>query len=222
MKENLLEDVQKCMVDPVSNILQNFSLEKSEEYYNNWVFKWGCGDFRWNPAVKLEEERIEYDGLVDLPTKSAEAHNLCINLKSKEYNKGVEWHVDDQFILVVWYRLKTFDEWLHDGLAVALTQAYNCPEEGAKMIIERELWKWVYRDVYVHLFVEWKIDADTLKRLWQNESWRPVCKWRNLETDIEACMTALYDMEENNSETGQKSPEEEDKKSGTTVFKFKI
>lgn len=30
---NLLEDVKKCMTDPVSDLLLNFSLEKSKEWY---------------------------------------------------------------------------------------------------------------------------------------------------------------------------------------------
>ena len=35
--DNLLEDIQKCMTDPVADILQNFSLERSKKFYEKRV-----------------------------------------------------------------------------------------------------------------------------------------------------------------------------------------
>lgn len=49
---NLLEDVKKCMTDPVSDILLNFSIEKSRKGYEDRKKQWESGSFRNNPAVK--------------------------------------------------------------------------------------------------------------------------------------------------------------------------
>lgn len=37
---NLLEDVKKCMTDPIYDIIQNFSLEKSKEWYEKRKKQW--------------------------------------------------------------------------------------------------------------------------------------------------------------------------------------
>jgi hypothetical protein len=37
---NLLEDVKRCMTDPISDILLNFSIEKSRKGYDERVKQW--------------------------------------------------------------------------------------------------------------------------------------------------------------------------------------
>lgn len=204
MTENLLEDVQKCMADPVSNVIQNFSLDKSEEHYNKWVVQWSMWDYKFNPAAKKEEEYVYYDSLLDLPAKASEAHNLCVNLRMKEFNKGVERHICDKYIVIMRYRLKTFNEWLHDWLSHALSHAYMEPEHGARMILARELWEGVYTNTMIHCFCDGQINAETLKRLWHYEKCNGIVK-RVMEEDIEQAMKALEDIEESNEEGEEKS-----------------
>lgn len=38
--DNLLEDVKKCLTDPVFDVTQNFSLSKSREFYDKWKEAW--------------------------------------------------------------------------------------------------------------------------------------------------------------------------------------
>lgn len=63
---NLLEDVKKCMTDPVSDVLLNFSLEKSRKGYEDRKKQWECGGFRDNPAVKNEEVSFDFGSLSEL------------------------------------------------------------------------------------------------------------------------------------------------------------
>lgn len=196
-KSNLLEDIQKCMTDPVYDICKNFSLEKSKEWYEKRVKQWESGSFRQNPAVKKEEISFDFTDLFELEWNAWQARNLYNNLKKETFNKWVDWYIYWQNIVVSWYRLKTFDEWLHDWLKDALFMAYQTPEDGARKIIERELWDWMYSNGAVHLFIEWIITEDILKRLGQYEKYQEI-KWRDIEEDIEQAKKALEDMEENN------------------------
>ena len=84
---NLLEDVKKCLTDPVSDILQNFSLAKSKLYYEKWAVQWTAGDYRFNPADKKEEVRFKFSSLDELTTKSIEAQNTFANVKKQDFFK---------------------------------------------------------------------------------------------------------------------------------------
>ena len=194
---NLLEDVKKCLTDPVSDILQNFSLEKSRFYYDKWAKQWAAGDYRFNPADKKEEVRFEFSSLDELTTKSIEAHNTFVNVKKQDFFTWCDWYVFWQEVVVEWHRLKSFDEWLHDGLRDALIMAYQCPEDAARKVIEKKHWKWVYTNCAVHMFAEWIITEDVLKRLGQYEKYQEI-SWRNIEEDIEQARKGLEDIEQNN------------------------
>ena len=119
------------------------------------------------------------------------------NLKKEEFNKWVDWYIYGQNIVVIWYRLKSFDEWLHDGLKDALIMACDCPEDWARKILEKKIWKWMYTNVAIHLFADWEIWMDVLKRLWQYEKFQPI-ENRDIEKDIEEAKRALEDLEEGN------------------------
>lgn len=195
-KTNLLEDVQKCMVDPIYDIIQNFSLDKSKTYYAKWADQWAMGDYLQNPADKLEAVSFAFANLDELSLKSIEAQNTYINMKRQDYIKGCEWEIYWQNIVVSWHRLKTFDEWLHDGLKDALTIHYKSPEDGIRRMLNREL-GWYYQNDAIHLFTEWKIDEEILERLGHYEPPQAI-EGRDLENDIEEAIKALKDIEENN------------------------
>jgi len=152
---NLLEDVKKCMTDPVSDLLLNFSLEKSKEWYEKREKQRDSWSYRQNPAVKKEEVSFDFGDLFELEWNAWQARNLYNNLKKEDFNKWVDWYIYWQNIVVSWYRLKTFDEWLHDWIKEALTMAYNSPEDGARKVIEKELGEWMYTNTAVHMFAEW-------------------------------------------------------------------
>lgn len=194
---NLLEDVKKCMVDPVSDLLLNFSLEKSKERYEKREKQWESWSFRQNPAVKKEEVSFDFGSLSELWLMTTQAHNLYVNLKKEEFNKWVDRYIYGQNIVVSWYRLKSFDEWLHDWIKEALTMAYSSPEDGARKVIEKELGEWIYTNTAVHMFAEWKIDNEALKRLWQYERYQHIDD-RDVEKDIEEVRKALLWIEEDN------------------------
>lgn len=206
---NLLEDVKKCMADPISDILLNFSIEKSREGYNERVKQWESWSFRQNPAVKKEEIGFDFGSLSELWLVTTQAHNLYVNLKREDFNKWVDWHIYWQNIVVSWYRLKSFDEWLHDWLKDAIIMACDCPEDWARMVLERQLWEGKYTNTAIHMYVEWKIDNETLKRLWQYEKYQYI-DGRDIEKDIEEVKKALLWMEEDN------------KKSNVEVLTFKM
>lgn len=194
---NLLEDVKKCMTDPVSDILLNFSIEKSRKGYEDRKKQWERGNFRDNPAVKNEEVRFEFTSLFELEWNAVQARNLYNNLKKESFNKWVDWYMRGQNIVVSWYRLKTFDEWLHDWLKDALVMAIDCPEDWARMVVEKGLGEGKYTNTAIHMYVEWKIDNETLKRLWQYERYQHI-EDRDVEKDIEEAKKALLWMEEDN------------------------
>lgn len=195
-ENNLLEDIQKCMVDPIYDICKNFSLEKSREFYDKWAKQWNAGDYKQNPADKHEEVSFPFASLDDLSLKSIEAQNTYVNLKRESFIKGCDWYIYWQNIIVSWHRLKTFEEWLHDGLKDALTIHYKSPEDGIRKMVVREFW-WYVSNTDIHLFVEWKIDEETLKRLAHYENPQSI-EDRDIEKDIEEAIKALKDMEENN------------------------
>lgn len=194
---NLLEDVKKCMTDPVSDILLNFSLEKSRKGYEDRKKQWESGSFGNNPAAKKEEVSFDFGGLSELWLMAVQAHNLYTNLKKEDFNKWVDWYMCGQNIVVSWYRLKSFDEWLHDWLKDALIMATECPEDWARMVIEKELGEGKYTNAAIHMYVEWKINNETLKRLWQYEKYQRM-EDRDVEKDIEEAKKALLWMEEDN------------------------
>lgn len=197
-ESNLLEDVQKSLTDPVYDILQNFSLEKSKEYYNKRATQWNMWDFRLNLANKQEEEKFPFTTLTELAEQSQEAQNLFDHLRKEDFFRGCEWTVYWQNVVVRWNRLKTFDEWLYDWVKDAILLHYKEPEEWARKIIERKLGKWYYGNVEVHMFAEREISENVLRRLGQYE-WPRRLEWRVLEDDINAAIKALYDLEENNN-----------------------
>lgn len=206
---NLLEDVKKCMTDPISDLLLNFSLEKSKEWYEKRKKQWESGGITNNPVAKKEEVSFDFGSLSELWLMAAQAHNLYINLKKEDFNKWVGRYMYGQNIVVSWYRLKTFDEWLHDWIKEALILAYQLPEDGARKVLERELGEWTYTNTAIHMYVEWKIDNETLKRLWQYEKYQNIDD-RDVEKDIEEVKKALLWMEEDN------------KKGTVTVLTFKM
>ena len=206
---NLLEDVKKCITDPVSDLLLNFSLEKSKEWYEKREKQWDSWGYRQNPAVKKEEVSFDFGDLSELEWNAWQARNLYNNLKKEDFNKWVDWYIYWQNIVVSWYRLKTFDEWLHDWIKEALILAYQFPEDGARKVLERELGEWTYTNTAIHMYIEWKIDNETLKRLWQYEKYQKIDD-RDVEKDIEEVKKALLWMEEDN------------KKSAVTVLTLKM
>lgn len=197
-EDNLLEDIQKCMTDPVSDVLQNFSLEKSRKFYEKRVKQFNEWCFEDNPACKLTKEEIPFGNLDELSLASQKAANLVENLKEMPHVKGADWIICSEKIVVYWHRLKTFDEWLHKWLEEALTQAYNAPEDGARLILERELGGWTYTNTAIHMYMEWILTKEMLERLSQYE-WYWKIDWRDIEQDIEDAKRWLEDMEEENS-----------------------
>lgn len=197
-QKNLLEDVQNSLTDPVYDILQNFSLEKSREYYNKRATQWNMWDFRLNLANKQEEVKFPFTTLTELAEQSQKAQNLFDNLRKEDFIKGCEWAVYWQNVVVRWNRLKTFEERLHDWIKDAITMHYKEPEGWAKKIIERELGGWYYSNVVIHMFAEGEISENVLKRLGQYE-WPRRLEWRDIEEDIKAATIALYDIEASNN-----------------------
>lgn len=207
-ENNLREDMQKCMVDPIYDICKNFSLEKSKIHYEKWAVQWAMNDYQQNPADKLEEVSFAFANLNDLSLRSIEAQNLYINMKRQDYIKGCEWHLYWQNVVVSWHRLKTFDEWLHDWLKDALEQHNKCPEDWIRKMYAKDF-GWYLSNVDIHLFVEWKIDEEVLKRLSTYEAPQAI-EDRDIEKDIEEAKKALEDIEECN------------KKKDVTVLTLKV
>lgn len=183
----LLNTVRQCLAEPTCSIRENFSFTKSLIHYNKWVKQWESWNRKQNSAVKKEEYSFEFASLAELWLLSVQAHNMYTNLKKEDFNKWVDWYMCGQNIVIVWYRLKTFEEWLHDGLKDALIIACKCPEDGVRMILERELWKGNYTNTMVHMFAEWKLDEETLKRLGQYEKYQFI-EWVDVEKAIDYCI----------------------------------
>jgi len=195
-ENNMLEDVQKCMVDPIYDICKNFSLQKSREGYEKRVKQWESGWYKNNPAAAEETVSFPFTSLSEMGLVSIQAHNLYTNLKTKDFNKWVDWYVYWQNVVVSWHRLKTFDEWLHDGIKDALTIHYKSPEDWVRRLLNRE-WGWYYQNDAIHLFAEWKIDEESLKRLGHYEPAQAIND-RDIEKDIKEATKALKDMEDCN------------------------
>lgn len=195
--DNLLEDVQKCMTDPIYNVVKNFSLENSRKYYKKRASKWENEEYEDNPAVKREVETFPYADLEEMTKVSKEASTFMKNLESKDFFRDPTWDVRYDNIVITWLRLKTFDEWLHDWLYEALCMAYKMPEDGVRMILNKELWKWIYTNTAIHLYIDWKIDKETLQRMGQYEWYRKIVD-RDIEEDIKQVRKTLEDTEEEN------------------------
>lgn len=191
-KNETLELCQKIMVDPIVDIKQNFSLEKSKFHYEKWAKQREMGDRHNNPADKHEEVVMDFGGLDELAVKSIEAHNLYTNIKAKEFFKGADWHLRWHSIVVSWHRLKTFDEWLHDWLKDAITQHYKDPERSVQKILREKFDGWFYSNTDMHLWLEWKIDDEILERLGRYENERTIND-RDLEKDIDDAKKALLE-----------------------------
>lgn len=183
----LLNTVRQCLAEPTCSIRENFSFTKSLIHYNKWVKQWESWNRKQNRAVKKEEYSFEFTSLAELWLLSVQAHNMYTNLKKEDFNKWVDWYMCWQNIVIVWYRLKTFEEWLHDGLKDALIMARDCPEDWARKIIERELGEWNYTNTMIHMFAEWKLDEETLKRLGQYEKYQFI-EWIDIEKAIDYCI----------------------------------
>lgn len=207
---DLLNSVRQCLTEPTFDIQENFSLEKSKLHYQKRVKQWDNWNYKQNLAVKKEEVSFDFGNLLELEWNAWQARNLYNNLKKEEFNKWVDWYIYGQNIVVMWYRLKTFDEWLHDWIKDALIMAHDCPEDWARMIIERELWEWHYTNTQVHMFAEWKIDKEMLERLWHYETYQSIDK-EDIEKEIEKCVELLSEKDEK-CEEGKE----------TTVLTFKI
>lgn len=199
VQNNLLEDVKKCLVDSVYDITQNFSLEKSRTYYNLWKEKWDRWDYRLNPVAVLERFDFNYSNLAELSLKSMEAQNLYSNIDKDDLFKWVRYCVITWMIRVEWYRLKTFDEWLEQWLKDALMMHYKNPEDWARKVLQKRLWKWLYDNSSIHMYVEWEITEEQLHRLATYELPRKITWW-DIDDDIYQAKKALYDMEENNKD----------------------
>ena len=63
---NLLEDVKQCLNDPVFDIIKNFSLQKSKEFYSKWEEAWNSWTYTNNPAVKKEKETFPFKDLANM------------------------------------------------------------------------------------------------------------------------------------------------------------
>lgn len=190
VKSDLLKKCQECMANPIADILENFSLEKSKFHYEKWAKQREMGDRYQNPADKHEEVSFAFASLDDLAVKSIEAHNLYTNIKAKEFFKGADWYMYWHNIVVSWHRLKSFDEWLHDWLKDALTQHYKDPENGIRKMLDKERWGWLYWNVDIHLWLEWKIDDEAMQRMGRYEPCQSI-EGRDLEKDIEEAVKAL-------------------------------
>ncbi len=183
----LLATVRKCLAEPTCSIGENFSFVKSLVHYNKWVKQRESWNRKQNSAVKKEEVSFEFTSLTELSWNATQAYNLYTNIKKEDFNKWVEWYIYGQNIVVSWHRLKTFEEWLHDWLREALIMACNYPEDGVRLILERELWKGNYTNTMIHMFAEWKLDEETLTRLGQYEKYQSI-NWVDIEKAIDYCI----------------------------------
>lgn len=198
-ENNLREDVKQCLSDPVFDIIKNFSLQKSRKYYSKWEEAWEKWCYTNNPAAKKEAEEFEYKWLDELERASREARVFFYNIREKAtYFKNVSRELEYDKIVVRRVRLKTFDEWLHDGLKDALIMATDCPEDGARKILEKEIGSSMFTNSAIHLFIEWKINKEVLERLGTYERYQPIIG-RDMEKDIEEAKKALKDIEECNN-----------------------
>lgn len=141
----LLEDIEKSLEDPIYGVCQNYSLDKCEDYYNKHVMEWGAGICIWNPAAAYEVEIIEMNDVCDIASAGRQAANLVASLKDAPFFKEVWYSVKQNEIVVHWFRLKTFDEWLEKGIKDALKDTYEDKYSNAKILLanqEKEWFEW--------------------------------------------------------------------------------
>lgn len=194
-KDALLEDTKRCLVDPVFNVVRNFSKEKSEDYYKLHADEWARWIIIWNPAGKVERIELPYSDLSEMSAKSKEADTLINNMSKLDYIKWLHWVLEWNAIVIKWQRLKTFDEWLEDGLRDALESAIEWPEEWARIMLRNEWHTGWYSNAAIHIYAEWKIDIDTLDRLGE---WEMPNSIKDVNLD-EALEKAKEDLEKGDS-----------------------
>ena len=105
-KDALLEDTKRCLVDPVFNVVRNFSKEKSEDYYKLHADEWARWIIIWNPAGKVERIELPYSDLSEMSAKSKEADTLINNMCKLDYIKWLHWVLEWNAIVIKWQRLK--------------------------------------------------------------------------------------------------------------------
>lgn len=194
-EKNILEDVKKSIGDPVYGVSLNYNLDTCEEFYNKRVKQWNNGDTKpsSNPWVTREEERIPYSDLLDLPDAVKQAKTLIENLKEKDWIKNIEYEVLPKAIVVHWNRLKTFDEWLEEGLGDALRKAYTNVFNDARLYLHNKCWVDGYIwDEEIAALNSWLINLDTFKFLHSRHPSKSF-EWRNTEEDIKALKKLLYE-----------------------------
>lgn len=168
--KNLLEDIEKSLEDPVYGVAQNFSLDKSEEFYNQWVRAWN----KWftkkhqNPAIAHEKELIPYNDLNDLTQAAKEANILMDNLCRNPFYANVDYKIQSKCIEVHRNRLRLFEEWLDKGLRAALNDSYINKYNNVKLLLSHQEQEWF--------------------------------EWRNIEEDIKEVKRILYDRAEDPKE----------------------
>lgn len=198
VEDNLLEDIQKCMTDPVSDVLQNFSLEKSRKFYKKHVEEWNADLYEANPVALHSVETFAFETLEEMGQQSKQAETMVYNLQGLAFVKWVKWEIRWKNIVVSWYRLKTFDEWLEFWLMDALELARSMPEDWARQILERKLGDWTYTNTAIHMYIEWVLTKKQLERLSKYEWYRSIEEW-DLSEEVQKAKDALEDMEEENS-----------------------
>lgn len=197
-EKNILEDVKKSIEDPVYWVSLNYSLEKCEEYYDKRVKQWDNWDSNpySNQWAKREEEVIPFNDLLDLPDAVKQAKTLMNNLKEKDWVKKVNYEVKPNSIVVTWYRLKTFDEWLENGLEDALEKANRDIYADARLYLHNKCGiDWYIWDEEIAAFASGLINLDTLKFLHTRYPTKRF-EWRDMKEDIKELKRILYDKAE--------------------------
>lgn len=194
-EKNILEDVKKSIEDPVYGVSLNYSLEKCEEYYDKRVRQWNNGDINpySNVVVKKEEEVIPFNDLLELPEAVKQAKTLIDNLENMDWVKKPSYEVLPKAIVVKWFRLKTFDEWLEDGLKDALEKASMNVYADARLYLHNKCGiEWYIWDEEIAAFSSGLINFDTLKFLHTKHPTQKF-EWRNMDEDIKELKRILYD-----------------------------
>lgn len=190
---SLRSKIKRVLKDPIADVVLNYSVEKAEEYYTKACKQWEQGDYQgWAKVDVHETEVFPFGCLEDAAEQAKLAQNLYNNMKKedKPYIRKLDWYLYGQNFVVSWHRLKTWDEYLHDGIKDALEQAYKNAEGGARLILERETDIKNASNTDIHCFAEWIIDKETLERLSKYEP-NTVFKGRDVEEDIKQCIKEL-------------------------------
>lgn len=165
--KNLVEDVKKTLTDPIYNVTHNFSVEKSREYYDGWAKEFCDGLVKGNPAIEEEFEVFEYNTLEELQDVIVEAKWLLKALYEMPH-VDEEWYmVGDNEVVVMWSRLKTFDEWLNQWLKDALCNAIRDPYEKARDLLCEKLNIPFLTRSAVDAFVEEEVNEEQLQAIFQ-------------------------------------------------------